>query len=132
MKRYVGVIILTHFFTSCGKKEEGVGGVKWTIMGYFDGNNDLDISQNNTSFTIEDVHELEEVGSTDEVKVIVALGSLKTGGTVKYHYIEKHLNELSDSISSPVLKNLGTKDISEPQTLKEFIQYVVSNYPADH
>jgi len=136
MKRYVWVVVsimvLALFLTSCSKKKEEEVRTKWTIMGYFDGNNDLDLSQNNTSFTIEDVHELEEVGSTDEVKVIVALGSLKTGGIVKYYYVEKHLNELPDSISSRVLENLGTKDMSDPQTLKGFIQYVVSNYPADH
>jgi len=117
--------------TTCSKKEEAKG-TKWTIIGYFDGNNNLDISQNNTSFTIEDVHEFEHVGSTDEVKAIIALGSLKTGGLVKYYYVEKHENELPDSISSPVLQNLGTKDMSDPQTLRSFIEYVVNEYPADH
>jgi len=116
---------------TCSKKEEEAG-TSWTIIGYFDGNNNLDISQNNTSFTIEDVHEFEDVGSTDRVKVVVALGSLKTGGIVKYYLVEKHENELPDSISSPVLQNLGTKDMSDPQTLRSFIEYAVSNYPADH
>ena len=135
MKNWKYVIPLLVFaliaVITCSKKEEEAG-VSWTIIGYFDGNNNLDISQNNTSFTIEDVHEFEDVGSTDRVKVVVALGSLKTGGIVKYYLVEKHENELPDSISSPVLQNLGTKDMSDPQTLRSFIEFAVSNYPADH
>lgn len=105
---------------------------KWTILAYCDGNNDLDLSQNNTSFVIEDIQDLEEVGSTDRVKVIAMLGSLKTGGLCKYYYVEKHIDELPDSVSSIILKDLGTKDMSDPTTLTNFIKYGVENYPADH
>jgi len=105
---------------------------KWTIMVYADGNNNLDISQNNTSYVIEDIQEMEEVGSTDEVKIIAAVSSIKRGGLLKYYYIEKYTDELPDSLSSPVLQTLGTKDMSDPQTLKDFINYVKENYPANH
>jgi len=105
---------------------------KWTILAYCDGNNDLDLSQNNTSFVIEDIQDLEEVGSTERVKVIAMLGSLKTGGLCKYYYVEKHIDELPDSVSSTILKDLGTKDMSDPTTLTNFIKYGVENYPADH
>ena len=53
---------------------------EWTIMVYADGNNNLDISQNNTSYVIEDIQEMEEVGSTDKVKIIAAVSSIKRGG----------------------------------------------------
>jgi len=39
---------------------------------------------------------------------------------------------MPDSISSPALKDLGTKDMSDPTCLKDFIKYGIENYPADH
>lgn len=105
---------------------------KWTILVYSAGNNNLDKSLNNTSYVIENVHGLEKIGSTDEVQVVVMLASFKTGGVGKYYHIEKHTSEMLDSVSSSVLEDLGTKDMSDPTTLKDFVQYGVENYPADH
>ncbi len=105
---------------------------KWVIIGYMDGNNNLDESNNGTSYVIKDVQDLEGVGSTDEVQIIVAVGSKKKGGIVKYYYIEKHTDELPDSLSSRVLMDLGTKDMSDKRTLKDFLQYVKENYDAEH
>ncbi len=105
---------------------------KWTIIGYLDGNNDLDNSQNNTSYVISDIHEMEEIGSTDDVQVIVMLGCLKTGGLCKYYHIEQHTSEMPDSVSSTVLEDMGTKDMSDPTSLKDFVKYCVDNYPAEH
>ncbi len=105
---------------------------KWTIIGYLDGNNNLDVSNNGTSYVIEDAQNLELVGSSDEVNIIVAVGSIKKGGIVKYYFIEHHEHELPDSLSSPVLENLGTRDMSDPTTLQQFIEYAVQHYPAEH
>ena len=108
---------------------------KWTILGYFDGNNeqDLDILTNG-SYVIQDVQEMEQVGSTEEVQVIVMLGSVKTKGNCNYYLIGKHLDEPPnpDSIRSEVLDSLGPEDMSDPETLKDFIKYGVENYPAEH
>ncbi len=127
-------LILAVLVSGCGKdnptepKSERV----WTIMGYFDGNNDLDISQAGTSFIIGDVHDMEKIGSTDEVSVVLMVSSLKTGGNAGYYEVEKHPDELPDKISSTKKKDLGTKDMSDPQTLKDFISWAVQNYPAKH
>ncbi len=105
----------------------------WTILGYFDGNTPQDTMGADTcSYVIKDVQEAEQVGSTEEVQTVVMLGSSKTYGDCNYYHIEKHLNELPDSISSEVLDSLGRKDMSDPQTLRDFIQYGVDHYPADH
>lgn len=98
-------------------------------MGYFDGNNDLDVSQAGTSYIIEDVQEMEKVGSTDEVTAVTIVSSLKTGGNANYYLVQKHPDELPDKISS---KDLGTKDMSDPQCLKNFIKWAKEEYPADH
>jgi len=132
-------VLVCAIFSGCSKKKStsptsgGITGEDtWTVIGYFDGNNNLDYMLNGSSYTIADVQEMEAVGSTDKMKIIVALGAMKTGGNVRYYYVEKKSGELPDSISSRVLVNLGTKDMSDQRTLQDFLSYVKSNYPAKH
>ncbi|MBN1466089.1 hypothetical protein JXA02_10025 [candidate division KSB1 bacterium] len=118
-------------FFQCGKKGTEPGSEReWTIMGYFDGNNNLDVSQAGTSYIIEDVQEMEKIGSSDAVTAVVMVSSLKTGGNSNYYLVGKHPDELPDKISSTKLKDLGTKDMSDPQCLKDFITWAKTNYPA--
>ncbi len=121
--------------TGCGKKkttDSQPSAKTWTILGYFDDNNPQDTLKTDTcSHVIADVQEMEQVGSTEDVRTVVMLGSTKTYGNCNYYLIEKHLNEPCDSISSKVLDSLGRKDMSDPQTLSEFIRYGVDHYPAD-
>ena len=104
----------------------------WTIIAYYDGNCDLDLSKNGNSWVIAEAQEIEKVGSTDKVHVVGMVGSLKTGGQCKYYHLEKYDNELPDQLSSPVLEDLGTKDMSDKATLANFIKYCKDNYPAEH
>ncbi len=135
MKRLMMLLILISLvgISSCKKETvEEETQTKWVVIGYMDGNNNLDEGNNGTSYVIKDVQDLESIGSSDEVKIIVAVGSKKKGGIVKYYYIEKHQDELPDSLSSKVLMDLGTKDMSDKRTLKDFLQYVKDNYEAEH
>lgn len=142
MKRFLkicGLVImasLLFIFIHCGKKKSTSPTTQpvptWTILAYCDGNNDLDYSHTGASFTIMDVQEMEKVGSSDNVKIITMLGCMKKSGNCHYYYVEKYPNDFGDSISSTILQDLGVKDMSEPTTLKNFISYGVSKYPADH
>jgi len=121
-------MVVSLVFIGCGKTKKA----KWTILAYMDGNNNLDISLNGNSYCIADAQEMEKIGSTDDVQIMVMIGSLKTGGNCKYYYIEKFENEMPDSISSKVIENLGTKDMSDKTTLQNFIRAGMENYPAEH
>ncbi|MBM3314727.1 hypothetical protein FJY71_02635 [candidate division WOR-3 bacterium] len=130
--RYVrfAVVLLAaagFLFTGCKKKLP-----KWTIMAYYDGNCDLDVTRNGNSWVVAEAQEAEEVGSTDEVQMIAMVGSVRLGGNCRYYRIEKNLNELPDSLKSTVLEELGTKAMSNPTVLRDFIQYCAANYPAEH
>lgn len=46
---------------------------EWTIIGYFNGNNNLDHTQAGTSYIIGDVQEMEHAGGTANVNSIVML-----------------------------------------------------------
>lgn len=105
---------------------------KWTILAYYDGNCNLDTTKNGMSWVIAEAQELEKVGSTGNVQVMAMVGSLKTGGQCKYYHFEKHDNELPDQLSSTVLEDLGTKDMSDTRTLTDFIKAGRAKYPAEH
>lgn len=103
---------------------------EWTIIGYFNGNNNLDHTQAGTSYIIGDVQEMEHAGGTANVNSIVMLSSLKTGGNANYYKIEHSENQLPDEVNSTMLEDMGSKDMSDPQTLIDFIKYAKDNYPA--
>jgi hypothetical protein len=118
------------FLAGCTKKN-GPGkqpDYKWTILCYFDGNNSEDRTPEGRSYVIQDVQELEQTGSTDQVQVVAMLGSFKTDGNCKYYHVQNHPDEPPDSISSEVLLDLAKKDMSDPSTLRDFISYGVENY----
>ena len=116
-------------FVGCKK---GPAKAKWTILAYYDGNCDLDISRNGNSWVVAEAQEAEEVGSTDDVQMIAMVGSVRLGGQCKYYRIEKHENEMPDSLKSTVLEELGTKAMSNPTVLTDFIKYAIDKYPAEH
>jgi hypothetical protein len=127
------IVISLLVWFSCGKKKSSESSLdNWTILVYSDGNNDLDISQGNTSYVIEDVQEMESVGSSDKVNVIAMVSSIRTGGQANYYHIEHYPDDLGDDLSSTILDDLGSKDMSNYQTLRDFLVYGVTNYPAEN
>jgi len=143
MKRYRRILLVAGmtvvlgaglFALSCSK-DSGGGDEEtphWTIMMYGAGNNNLDVSNNNTSFIIQDAQDMEKVGSQPTINIVAMIASERTGGQAKYYKIEYHPSENPDQISSPMLADKGTKDMSDPATLREFINYCKANYPAEH
>ncbi len=114
-----------------GGSDSGGGKTTWTIVAYMAGNNNLDYSQNYNSFVIEDVQQMEVVGSTDEVNIVAVVSSLKNGGDANVYHVEYHPEEVGDNISSTLLEAWGQKDMSDPTTLKNFLELALSRYPAD-
>jgi hypothetical protein len=122
---------------SCSKKstssgESGGGGAQWTVMVYGAGNNNLDGADNNTSYIIQDAQDMEKVGSQGGLNIIAMISSLRLAGGAKYYKLEYHANEPPDMISSTILQNKGSKDMSDGATLQEFLTYCKTNYPASH
>ncbi len=120
-------------YISCGKDKATTPpgpSTEWTILVYSDGNNNLDNSQGGGSYCIQDIQDLQTVGSTDKVQIVAMISSMRTGGIAKYYHIEHYPDDLGDNMSSTVLVNKGTKDMSDWHTLKEFLVYGLENYPA--
>ena len=102
---------------------------EWTLMVFMNGDNDLE------SAAIGDVNEMEMIGSTDKVNVIVQLDRSpkfdKSNGdwsTTKRFYIEKDNDP--NIIRSKELADIGEANMASSSTLYEFLKWAIEQYPS--
>jgi hypothetical protein len=126
------LVVVSCSKSSSSNNNNNPGTASWTIMNYGAGNNNLDESNNGASFIVQDVQDMEKVGSQTGLNIVAMVASWHGGGHAKYYHIEYHPNENPNDISSPMLEDKGSKDMSDPATLKEFINYCKAHYPAQH
>ncbi len=89
---------------------------KWTFMLYAAADNNLD------PYGTMDTNELEMVGSSDDVNIVVMLDLYYEEGTWIY-YIEQD--------NSQLLEEMDEQNTGDPLTLTEFVEYCNDNYPAE-
>lgn len=104
---------------------------KWTFMVYLDADNDLE------TFGIRDFNEMEKVGSSDEVNIIVQMDRIpgydNSNGNwtdARRYRITKDVN--TNLFSSTLLQSIGEVNMGDPNTLSSFIDWATTNYPADN
>ncbi len=105
-------------------------GAQWTFLVFMNGDNDLE------KWALADVNEMEVVGSTDDVNIVVQVDRSARqddsdgdwSGARRFR-VEKDNN--TRSITSPVLADLGTVDSGTPQTVIDFVEWGVATYPAE-
>ncbi|HOL47342.1 MAG TPA: clostripain-related cysteine peptidase [bacterium] len=112
MKKLLFVIFLFFLLSPIIKAQQ------WTIMVYLDGDNDLE------PFANADFLEMAAIGSTSEVNIVVQIDRT-TENTMRY-YIEKGL-----TLDSEPIEDCGELNMGAPETLQDFIEWAISNYPAD-
>lgn len=91
-----------------------VEGKQWTILVYMDGDNNLD------SAGVDDMEEMEEIGSNDFFDIVV-LFDRAYGGAKIWHVMPGNSVEI---------QNLGEVNMGDPQTLINFVQTAVNLFPA--
>jgi clostripain len=92
---------------------------EWTFMVYLDADNNLD------SAGVEDLSEMMEVGSTNDVNIIVLHDSSSDGDT----YLLKVEAGKTDSLSAEWVDE--EENMGDPETLIDFTTWSVENYPAE-
>lgn len=98
----------------------------WTLMVYMGGFNDLD------PFVLEDMIELETIGSNAEINVIVQVDLASESGAACRHYIQRN-SANPGTFSSPIVGHTSSDpNVGDPRELVDFIQFSANNYPADH
>ena len=102
---------------------------EWTIMVFVNGKNNLE------KYALRDVNEMEMIGSTDKVNIVVELGRMdgfdSSDGDWKgvRRYLVKKDND-TNKITSPVLQDLGMKDMGSYQSVIDFGKWAKEKYPA--
>lgn len=96
---------------------------EWTFLVYLNGNNNLD------SFGTLNINQMEMVGSTDQVNVVVQWASY---GTHKVQRLLVKKDNDTTNVTSPVVQDLGAVDMGDWHSLADFIKWGAANYPAKH
>ncbi|HAU89905.1 MAG TPA: hypothetical protein DCW72_06675 [Elusimicrobia bacterium] len=102
---------------------------EWTIMVYMNAKNNLESS------AIKDINEMEAVGSTDKVNILVEAGRIDgydaSNGdwkSTRRYRIARDAD--AAKIGSPVLADLGKTDMGDYRNIAAFGQWAKANYPA--
>jgi hypothetical protein len=96
---------------------------EWTFLIFLNGNNNLD------SFGKMNVNQMEKVGSTADINIVVQWASLANKKTQRL-YVTKD-NEPS-KVTSPILQDMGNVDMGDWKSLVEFVRWGVAQFPARH
>ena len=103
----------------------------WTFMVYLDADNNLE------GAGIDDINEMEMVGSDSNINILVQIDRIPGYDTsngdwrdCKRYYVTKDYS--SSSIGSTEVGDLGEVNMGSSSTLSNFISWAKSNYPADN
>ena len=99
---------------------------EWTFMVYMAADNNLDAA------ALRDIREMEKVGSTDRVRVVVFLDRERGWQTSRHALIQRRPNSdlLSLDPSQPTTQDLGDLDSGNPETLTRFVSWATQTWPA--
>lgn len=101
---------------------------KWTFMVYLDADNNLE------SAGIDDFLEMASVGSTAGVNIVVQMDRI-SGYDASYGNwtgARRFLIQKNDTPSVTPLQDLGEQNMGNPNVLQDFVEWTITNYPAEH
>jgi hypothetical protein len=97
----------------------------WTLLVFLNGDNNLD------SYGAVNIQQMEQVGSTANLNIVVQWAS-EAAGTTKRLLVQKENDTDGTTVSSPIVADIGKTDMGDYKNLIAFIQWGVQNYPAKH
>ena len=109
--------------------EHTTGGRSWTVMVYLVGDNDLE------SFAVGDLEEMMEVGASDDFRIVVQADRAQGYSSADVGWLgdftgTKRL-EVNANNGLTEIADLGEQNMADPEVLADFIDWGLSNYPAD-
>ncbi|GAB4429911.1 MAG: clostripain-related cysteine peptidase [Chloroflexi bacterium OHK40] len=108
------------------------GAARWTVLVYLDGDNNLEAD------ALDDFREMATVGSSDELKIVVQLDRISSreswddtsagdwDGTMRF-LVERGMEPEAEA----AIEDLGELNMGDGTTLADFIEWGVTNYPAE-
>lgn len=113
-------------------KEDAVKPKEWTIMVYMNAKNNME------EVAYQDINEMEAVGSTDKVNMVIELGRARgvhgdwngEGDWVGTRRYLIHKDNDPKKMTSPVVEDIGTTDMGDYKNAINFINWAKAKYPA--
>ncbi|MBN1899712.1 hypothetical protein JW926_00135 [Candidatus Sumerlaeota bacterium] len=103
---------------------------EWTVLIYLDADNNLE------PFGIQDVNEMEQVGSDANMNIVVLFDRINYYDTTNGDWTDTRrgliTKDSNTGVISSTLASVGEKNMGDPATLTEFVNWGVTNYPASH
>lgn len=97
---------------------------EWSFLIFLNGHNNLD------SYGEMNINQMEKIGSSDQLNVLVQWASMNKPTTQRL-WIQK--DDDFAKVTSPVVQDLGKPaDMGDPQSLEDFITWGAENFPAKH
>ncbi|MEI7461144.1 MAG: clostripain-related cysteine peptidase [Pirellula sp.] len=102
---------------------------KWTLMVFLSADNDLE------KFAFKDIHEMERIGSNDDVTVVVQID--RSGGGLNQTALRGVIDRdpqwarLPSDVFKSRLADIGETNTGDPKVLEDFIVDSVTRYPAE-
>ena len=118
---FAGAILL--FYTVPSHAASDAAQKEWTVLVFLNGNNNLD------SFGAVNINQMEKVGSTPDINIVVQWASYASDRT-KRLYIQK--GNGTSAVTSPVVEDFPRVDMGDVKTLNDFIAWGIQKYPAKH
>lgn len=122
MRRICSLLFLCVLMFSCAMVHATTP-KNWTFLIYLNGNNNLD------EFGKQNIEAMEQVGSDDQVNIVVQWASESAGKTVRM-LIQK--SKTKGQVISPIVEDLGKVDMGDYRSLQDFIKWGAKHYPAQH
>ena len=123
------LIILSITLTGCFTNPSGHSIPEWTVMIYLDADNNLE------SAGINDINEMEMVGSSSKVNIVVQAdripnydNSNDNWTTTRRYYI---MQDNDPFLINSEFNDLGELNMGDPDTLVDFASWAVTEYPAE-
>jgi hypothetical protein len=92
---------------------------EWTFLVYLDGDNNLD------SFGTTNMNQMQAVGSTNDVNIVVLRDRANQSTSAKIYYVKKGSSQM-------VFDHRKNLDMGDWKTLVDFFKWAQINYPAKH
>ncbi|OGR80837.1 MAG: hypothetical protein A2X32_09560 [Elusimicrobia bacterium GWC2_64_44] len=102
---------------------------EWTIMVFLNSKNNLE------KYGLLDVNEMEKIGSSDKVNIVVEMGRINGYATndgdwkTTRRFLVKKDSDFT-KITSPILADLGKTDMGDYKSLITFVKWAKMTYPA--
>jgi len=101
---------------------------KWTFMVYLDADNNLE------SAGLDDFLEMASVGSTAGVNIIVQMDRVASYSSAYGNWTgtRRFRIQSGDTPSMVPVQDLGEENMGDPAVLRDFVEWSITNYPAEH